>query len=397
MKSKLFKSILIFQIIFILSLNFAFAQKIQNKQKNWDINGYVKDLQNVWVKNFNGSWTTWNTIHNRINFKWFPSDNFSAFVGLRNNFQYGRLIQLQSAINQDFKDILGKDNGYLDLTKIIASDTSYCFVTNIDRAYFDYNINNLQIRIGRQRINWGLGLVWNPNDIFNTFSYFDFDYEERPGSDAVKIEYFTGMASSVQAVCKINNNKEITLAGMYRFNKWNYDMQILGGIINKDITIGCGWAGQIGGAGFRGEATYFNPKKINSDSAKVFIASIDFDYTFKNNLYIHTAYLFNSNGKRKNAGMGTDFLNYNITAKTISRAKNSLFGQVSYALTPLMNLGISSIFNTNDLSAFMGPSCDFSLTDNISVFIISQIFTGKKNTEYGNYGKLFFLRLKLNF
>ena len=34
---------------------------------------------------------------------------------------------------------------------------------------------------GRQRINWGQTFVWNVNDVFNAYSYFDFDYKERPG------------------------------------------------------------------------------------------------------------------------------------------------------------------------------------------------------------------------
>jgi hypothetical protein len=63
-------------------------------------------------------------------------------------------------------------------------------------AYLDYTAGKWQFRVGRQRINWGVNLVWNPNDVFNSFSYFDFDYEERPGSDAVRVQYYTGTTSS---------------------------------------------------------------------------------------------------------------------------------------------------------------------------------------------------------
>ena len=37
-----------------------------------------------------------------------------------------------------------------------------------------------------------MNLVWNPNDLFNAFSFVDFDYEERPGSDALRIQKYTG-------------------------------------------------------------------------------------------------------------------------------------------------------------------------------------------------------------
>lgn len=40
-------------------------------------------------------------------------------------------------------------------------------------------------------------MAWNPNDWFNTYNYFDFDYEERPGTDAIRVRvYFKdGMSS----------------------------------------------------------------------------------------------------------------------------------------------------------------------------------------------------------
>ena len=48
------------------------------------------------------------------------------------------------------------------------------------------------LRIGRQRINWGVNLAWNPNDLFNAYSLIDFDYQERPGSDAIRFQYYMG-------------------------------------------------------------------------------------------------------------------------------------------------------------------------------------------------------------
>ncbi|MCG8318265.1 MAG: hypothetical protein MI921_02070 [Cytophagales bacterium] len=50
--------------------------------------------------------------------------------------------------------------------------------------------------IGKHRINWGKSYVWNPNDVFNAYSFFDFDYEERRGTDALLIKYTTSPFSS---------------------------------------------------------------------------------------------------------------------------------------------------------------------------------------------------------
>ena len=69
---------------------------------------------------------------------------------------------------------------------VLLSADSWFLHTMLDRAWIDYTRGKLQLRLGRQRINWGTNLVWNPNDVFNTFSYFDFDYEE-DDEDMLKI------------------------------------------------------------------------------------------------------------------------------------------------------------------------------------------------------------------
>ena len=57
-----------------------------------------------------------------------------------------------------------------------------------------------------------------------------------------------------------------TEAIMYHYNKWNYDFQVFSGIYQKDFTVGAGWAGNIIGAGFKGEVSYFTPYRNFFDS-----------------------------------------------------------------------------------------------------------------------------------
>lgn len=365
------------------------AGNTQSSDKNWFIDGYIKGLQNTWIQDFDGEWITWNNLHNRLNFTYFPSEQFSTAISLRNELQYGELIKR----TPNYEKILQTDNGLADLTWVPAHAQSYVLQTNIDRAWIDYTANQLQVRVGRQRINWGVGLVWNPNDIFNSFSYFDFDYEERPGSDAVKLEYYTGMSSSAQLVCKIDAQEQLTLAGMYRFNHWNYDMQLLGGQMNDKWVLGGGWAGQIQGGGFRGEFTWFIP---NQGKAR-FIASIDGDYTFPNTLYLHAALLYNNLGTTGKAGRGLFMDIKDLSPETLTTARASLFGQVGGQLTSLIRGDLSGMLNPYDGSSFIGPSFSLSLTDNLSFLLMAQIFSGKTGTEFGDFGKLAYIRLKWNF
>jgi len=72
------------------------------------------------------------------------------------------------------------DPGFVDMSRNIVSGSSYFLNITADRFWLDYHQQGLDLRLGRQRINWGQTFVWNANDVFNSYSFFDFDYEERP-------------------------------------------------------------------------------------------------------------------------------------------------------------------------------------------------------------------------
>jgi len=380
--------------ITVLLLSGSAQAQIVKQARNWTLNGHLQSLGTVWVQDWDGTWQTQTDIKNRLDFRWYPG-NFTMHIGMRNNISFGMIPSLYYPY---LGKVIEEDPGYVDATWVIAEDTSYYLASNFDRFNLSYSVGNFQATVGRQRINWGINYVWNPNDIFNTFDYFDFDYVERPGCDAVHLQYYTGPASSVEAAIKIDNNEELTLAGMYRMNKWGYDFQFLGGYMTGDYVLGAGWSGDIKGAGFNGEMSYFHPEENFGDTSNVFVGSMGVNYTFKNSLMMQFAGLYNSNGTTGPAGMGAGFfIPVELSPKTLSLAKWSTFGSLSYPITPLFTASLASIFNPNDRSWFVGPTFDISLTDNISLLLTAQMFYGDDGTEFGDYGKLAYGRLKWNF
>ena len=143
-----------------------------------------------------------------------------------------------------YAGLIGDDDGVVDMSWNIIEEQSFLFNTTIDRLWLDLHYDKFQITLGRQRINWGQTFVWNPNDIFNAYSYFDFDYVERPGSDAIRFQYFPSSSSVAEVALKVDDENDITAAGLWRFNLWNYDIQFLAGLMNsEDVVIGAGWSG----------------------------------------------------------------------------------------------------------------------------------------------------------
>jgi len=384
--------------IAILTFISSFAQDNSNKVDygTFALKGHLQYLENVWNQPNTEKLGTMGSLNNRLDFEWYKG-GFEANIGMRNILNYGQMVYeyypyLADQAKQDF--------GFMNLTKQWVSDSSYYAFTSIDRANLSFTHKNFELIAGRQRINWGTNLVWNPNDIFNTFNYFDFDYIERPGCDALKVQYYTGMASSAQLAWKIDSENKHTIAGMYKFNKWNYDFQLLGGKMADDIVLGAGWSGDIRGAGFNGEASWFIPTEIpkGSDHYSVLVASAGANYTFSNSLYIHASAIYNSDGTTGNAYLGNGIIiDRDISVKTLTPSRAEIFGEVAYQISPLIRGTIAGIMNPYDGSSFIGPSFDISLTDNIGLLLIGQLFFGDEMTEYGQLGQLVYGRLKWSF
>lgn len=370
------------------------------------VTGYVKDMQGVYLfedpmLSMSGDEIdaiSYNLVHNRLNFKLYPTTNLTVALELRNRIFSGKLLEQIPG----YANMIETDNGLIDLSWNLVEKDNYFINTAIDRLYMDYTFGNWQLRAGRQRINWGINLVWNPNDIFNAFSYMDFDYEERPGSDAVLLTWYPTMSSSVDIAYKAADHiSNEAWAAKYRFNYKNYDVQILTGKSGYDYVIGGGWSGNIKNFGFRGEASYFLPTKdYENISEEGLSASVSLDYSFPNSLYFHASFLYNGLGTtEKGESFSLIDPNMALSAKKLSIGKYELFGQVAYPIGSLFNIGAAAMVNPIDWSMFVGPSVSVSLHDNMEFYLNSQLMLGEEGSEYGALGNLYamFARLRWSF
>ena len=399
MKKSAFKLFIL--IIFLASGKYLHAQTSSDgtffnmgKPKKWSVTGYLEDLQGIQFTDINKKWTFSNLIHNHVDVHWYADSNWKFHIGMRNRLFYGDSAALY-LLNQSLA------NGSIDLfdlSKTIACGSSYLLSTTIDRTSVDYTKGKWQVTIGRQRINWGLNFVWNPNDIFNAYSYFYFDYEERPGTDAVRVQYYLNSTSSAEIAYKPGRSAgESTGAGLYRFTKGSYDIQALAGWIQNDFVLGGGWSCVLGKAGFNGELTAFVPRKNFQLSQTVISASAGINYTFPNSLYLHGAYLLNSAGVLSADSLTSAFLLNNVTAKSLSPARHNIFAEAAYQFSPLIRGDLAGIINPADGSFFIGPFFTFSLTNTLEFLAGGQLFFGGQNTIYGNYSRAIYMRLKWSF
>jgi hypothetical protein len=357
--------------------------------RNWSLNGYATNMQSFTFTRFNGDWTSDNLIHNRINFNWHNTANTLVVITeVRNRLMTGESIETIPG----YDNMVDIDNGYVDLSGNVLSGESCVLNSKIDRAYLDFTQNKFQVRVGRQRINWGQCFTWNPNDLFNTYSFFDFDYVEKPGSDAVRLQYFANTTSAIEMAAKADLNQRITTAALYRFNRWNYDFQVMVGVLNQnDYVVGGGWSGNIIDASFRGEISYFQPCQQWADTSGVMVVSLGSEYVFKNALLLQCEVLYNQSSRHEISDF-TDYYSMDLSAKNLSFSEFSLMVQGSYPVTPLLNASLTCMYFPNLKGVFIGPTLTQSLTDNIDFSLITQSFA-----RQANYFHFAFMRLKWSF
>jgi hypothetical protein len=373
-----------------------YAQEEIEEPKKFTTKGYLKDMASL---TFLGDSSLFqNLVHNRLNFAWYPNKEFTFYLEIRSRLVTGDYVKKIPG----YSTIIDSNNDYFDMSENLVDSRSAVLNVMADRAYIQWTKNNWEIKAGRQRINWGVNLAWNPNDLFNAYSYFDFDYEERPGSDALRIVHYTGVASSVEVAAKIADDpNHFVGAAMWKINQWNYDIQFLGGFAQGDLALGTGWAGNLGKAGFKGELTYFKnlvDTDVNFDYSKMFLGAVSIDYSFPNSLYLNGSIMYNSQGTT-DPFIGFAFLATRPgTVRSLSPYKWSSFIQSTYQINPLLYSGLALIGYPGSKDFFINPTLTISIKQNLDLDLVGQLFYGEDfYGDYGSIAKAVYLRLKWSF
>jgi len=300
-----------------------------------------------------------------------------------------------------FDEFIEADPGYFDLSWNWLNEDNVLGNTTFDRLHLDWQANAWQVRAGRQRINWGMATLWNPNDLFNVYSMFDFDYEERPGTDAVMVSRSLGFASRADAVWALGDDWDDTgLTGRYRFNTTGFDLQVLGGKQRIDLVVGAGFSGSLGGAGLNGEISYFHPYEDDWDGVEqeqTTVATLETDYSVsgRRNLTLKASVLYISNPH--DPGNILIYLNQPLTAKTISFTRWTGYADAGFDITSLsrQTLGAAAY---DDGSWFLTATNAISLADDWQLMLVWQHFDGPGDSLFGeDPADMVFGRLRWSF
>lgn len=388
---------LLLTIASILSISISFSQaekdSTEKKNKKFQLHGYVKYMTTNSFVDADNIYTD-HLVHNRLNFRYRPSKSWNFQFEMRNRLFWGESLELDPV---NYAAIVGNDNGEIDMSFNLAETNSLVLNSTIDRANIEFHRGKWNIRLGRQRINWGINTAWNPNDLFNAYNFIDFDYAERPGSDALRIQFFPKEMSTLEAAIRPGENMDKSvIAGLFKFNKWRYDFQLLGGNFYTDVTAGLGWAGNIWKFGFKGEASYFHPKESFQDTSGVGVVSVGLDYTFERGIFMSAAGLYNSYVSSGNLfALQSNFTT--LSAKNLLPVEWAVLYTLSGAFTPIFGGALTTMYLPTVDGLFLIPTLSYSIKENWDIDFVGQLLFADYGGKFDNLSNALFFRLRWSY
>jgi len=102
-------------------------------------------------------------------------------------------------VNTYFDGAVDDDRRLMDLTAVIHETDRERWYQRIDRLVLALTPPWATVRIGRQALTWGNGMVFNPMDVFNPFSPTDVARDYKIGDDMATATFLTPGGNELQA------------------------------------------------------------------------------------------------------------------------------------------------------------------------------------------------------
>ena len=296
-----------------------------------------------------------------------------------------------------FGGFINDDRRFFDLTKIIDENDSHILYHRLDRFSLTLQPAWGTIRIGRQALTWGNGLLFNPMDLFNPFAPTDIERDYKVGDDMLTTQFTIDNIGGIQLLyvpqrdptdhnVKWSNS---SLAGKIHFASGTTEFDIMAAHHYEDFIAGLGSSGYFMNAAWRLDATWtFLDEDTDRDGFLSLVANMDYSWIWwKNNFYGFVEFYFNGIGDENYSEAITD---PSITERLI---RGNLFGLgrkylstgIEMELHPLIKANLTVISNIADPSGIIQPRVVWDVTEEIQCTFGGNIYYGSSETEFGGF------------
>ncbi|MDQ7000814.1 MAG: hypothetical protein Q9M12_08045 [Mariprofundus sp.] len=275
---------------------------------------------------------------------------------------------------------------WLDASATIIRRTHVNWRHDLYRGWVEYKAGQVRVKLGRQRIAWGSGRIWNPTDRFNPVQPTALEPDQKLGVDAGRVEWnYAGNGSliAVAAPAQTSARTSRKLALRWQDTFGDFDLALMVGRINNENMFGVDVTGNLGDAGVRLE--WMQARNPQEGGYGQLSAGIDYTWQqawFPNGLYMALEYFYN--GAAALPRLNQDRLN--------SRSKHLLGGMLGYDLTPLWRVDLLLIADLQQSGWFISPSLTWSADENVDISFFAQLPQGSGSSEFAVFEPLYAVR-----
>jgi len=284
-----------------------------------------------------------------------------------------------------------------DLTAVVSDRSDHILYHRLDRLSVAFRSSRGSLRLGRQDLTWGNGMIFNPLDLFNPFAPTDVVRDYKTGDDMAVVQAYLPDGGDLQVLYVPRRptpgadpdwDASSVAAKLHRF-AGDLEFDLMAARHYRDTVLGGGLLGEIGDAAWRLDAVWTVPGgDLDARSFLSFVVNLDYSWTWRGrNWYGLVEYHHNDLGT-------TDYGRALYEPRIRDRLRRGeLFGlgrdylalQLRWEVHPLVNLYLAPITNLDGPSGLVQPYLMWDVTGSLRATAGAVAHWGAAGTEYGGY------------
>jgi len=290
------------------------------------------------------------------------------------------------------------------------------------RAWLRYEGDSLELTLGRQRIAWGVGRLWNPIDRLNAIGPLALEPDQSTGVDAVDLRWnLDGFDYFELVYAPGRHRRDDRYAARVHATRLDTDVSVMGGFFEEAPTAGFDLARNLGDAAVRLETVWTRPERkvrpVGATAARApddfwqAVVSIDNNFDVGSGLYVLFEHLYNGNALGFGRGLAGPFLAFFQEGTPPRPASRAIFGtsqvvsfgrfqsgvQLGYDWTPELRIEPLVIVDWEGGSVLLFPTVHYTPTGSFDLTLGAQIGVGGRLSDYGSSAALGYLLAEFYF
>jgi hypothetical protein len=281
----------------------------------------------------------------------------------------------------------------LDLSWTLTEGETHLVFGRMDRLSVGFTQGKVALRLGRQALTWGNGLVFQVLDLFNPFPPNAVDKEYKPGSDMFMAQLLFSNGDDLQGIVvprRVDRSQPLTAAESSAALRWghlqgSFQIELVGAQHYGDAIGGLGVSGNLVGGVWR-----FDLSLSSTDGGAVTSLVLNFDRSWVwggRNLYGFLEYFRNGFGEtsfdQPLEDMDPRLLERLQRGELFSLGRDELASGLRFEWTPLTSLEPTVLVSLHDPSAYLLLHLHHDWRENLVFDAGVQLGFGDHGTEYG--------------